>query len=242
MTEADKGGVHVLLKRLRKLIATVRRRPRNIPETERTGHPTKSELHAEHNVDVEDWRSDPGTAPSPVPAPSPVAVPNPVAPPDQVRTELDQAAYDRRSAEVERLRSEDDRADSRRLFTHADREDRRADNARAAAKHGAGPAERMRARAEYEQRSTAADAAREHGRTQYDSAERRAGTARELKSRGLDRELVAIRMRADISQARPVADAVKAGRSGRITARSGGVLARRIRRLAARGRRTGLSR
>ncbi|CED90955.1 hypothetical protein [Actinomyces succiniciruminis] len=160
----------------------------------------------------------------------------------RILAELDRGMYDRRSADIEQFKSEDDRADSRQLFAKADREDRRADEAHAAAKHEADPAERMRAQTEYEQRRTVADAAREDGRMRYDTAERRAETARTLESRGLDRELVAIRMRADISQARPAADAVRAGKPGRTAAHGRSYQSRRMRQFAVQGRRTGLSR
>jgi len=160
----------------------------------------------------------------------------------RILAELDRATHDHRSADIEQLKSEDERADSRQLFAQANREDRRADEAQAAAKHEADPAERMRAQAASEQRRTVADAAREDGRMRYDSAERRAETARTLESRGLDRELVAIRMRADISQARPAVDAVRTGRPGRTAAHGRSYQARSMRQLPAKGRRTALSR
>ena len=46
----------------------------------------------------------------------------------------------------------------------------------------------------------------------YDSSERREGTALDLESRGISEETVATRMRADVSQAKPATEAVKADR------------------------------
>lgn|GEM_PF-507000 len=56
-----------------------------------------------------------------------------------------------------------------------------------------------------------ADELRNQAANSYDSAERREATAQDLESRGLDHELVATRMRADVSQGRPATEAVKPG-------------------------------
>ena len=45
----------------------------------------------------------------------------------------------------------------------------------------------------------------------YDSAERRAATARDLEGKGIDHEVVATRMRADVSQAKPATEATAGG-------------------------------
>lgn len=60
-----------------------------------------------------------------------------------------------------------------------------------------------------EQHETVADRAHEDGRVLYDSAERRKSVAQELEARGVDPEIVATRVRADTSQAKPATDAVK---------------------------------
>ena len=54
---------------------------------------------------------------------------------------------------------------------------------------------------------TRADAVREDGRDLYDTAGRRQGFARELEGKGIDGEVVATRLRADVSQARPATEA-----------------------------------
>jgi hypothetical protein len=69
------------------------------------------------------------------------------------------------------------------------------------------------------------------GLIEYDSAERREGTARELEAAGLDRELVATKMRADVSQAKPATEAVTTTRTGRAAkARTTGVRTARAQR------------
>lgn len=73
-----------------------------------------------------------------------------------------------------------------------------------------------------------ADELREDAANSYDSAERREATAHELESKGLDHELVATRMRADVSQGRPATEAVKPAarpakaRKGRLRGLMGG--------------------
>lgn len=70
----------------------------------------------------------------------------------------------------------------------------------------------MRARTQRTAERRAATApSPEEGRARYDSAERRHVTARELETLGLDQELVATRMRADVSQAKPVSEAIDVG-------------------------------
>ncbi|AYD89936.1 hypothetical protein D5R93_07680 [Actinomyces lilanjuaniae] len=128
----------------------------------------------------------------------------------------DRARYEYADAGAEGVRSAWDRAEAQRLLAQADREDQRAGETAVAAEHEPDPGERARAVAEAEQREVAADRAREDGRTLYDSAERRASTARDLEARGIDREVVATRMRADVSQARPATEAVRARTSRRV--------------------------
>ncbi|WP_277213505.1 hypothetical protein [Isoptericola croceus] len=80
----------------------------------------------------------------------------------------------------------------------------------AAAEHEPDPDERIRAAAQAEQHEAAGDHAREDGRAMYDTAERRDATARDLEGKGLDHELIATRMRADVSQAQPATGATAA--------------------------------
>jgi hypothetical protein len=87
-----------------------------------------------------------------------------------------------------------------------------------------------------EKRETTAAGAREDGRTLYDSAERRSATASGLEAKGIDHEVVATRMRADVSQAKPATEAVKAGSAAKSPK------ARKARGRGAQVHRTGLDR
>jgi len=142
----------------------------------------------------------------------------------------------RAHVQAERTRAAADDAEAVRLLQQADREDARAEQARAAADHEPDPDERARALAEAEQRSTAATGQREDGRALYDSAERRDATASELEAKGIDREVVATRMRADVSQAKPATEAVQGAAPAK------GAKARRTRGRGSQAQRTGLAR
>lgn len=103
-----------------------------------------------------------------------------------VQRELAKSEHDRASVAAEQSRSEQERAEAQRLMTMADQDERRAEESRAAAEHEPDPEERVRA-----------------------AAERRADTAQSLEAQGIDREVVATRMRADVSQGKPATEAVK---------------------------------
>jgi len=81
-----------------------------------------------------------------------------------------------------------------------------------------------------------ARAQREDGHTLHDSAERRSATASDLEAKGIDREVVATRMHADVSQAKPAAEAVKGGPAVK------GAKARKARGRGPQVQRTGLDR
>ena len=121
------------------------------------------------------------------------------------------AEQERAQADAERHRSAAENVEAQQLLTQADQQDRLAEEARAAAEYEPDPQERSRAQAEAEERTIAADAAREDAAAAYDSSERRASTAAELEGKGIDQEVVATRMRADVSQAKPATAAVAAG-------------------------------
>ncbi|QAY65003.1 hypothetical protein ET495_17440 (plasmid) [Xylanimonas allomyrinae] len=167
------------------------------PEASRAERRVRDELRSRYGIDIEDGGSDPEAVRQ------------------RIRLELDRADRDRVSSEAERARAAAENAEAQRLLTQADQEDQRAQETRAAAEHEPDPEERARAQAEAEQREAAGDRTRHDGRALYDSAERRAGTAREMEARGIDREAVATRMRADVSQAKPATEAVAAGSVGR---------------------------
>ncbi|MGJ3404149.1 hypothetical protein [Glutamicibacter sp. Je.9.36] len=161
------------------------------PEAVRAEQRMRDELRTRYSVDVDNTGADPEAVRQ------------------AVQRELAKSEHDRAAAAAEQSRSEQERAEARRLMTMADQDERRAGESRAAAEHEPDPEERVRAAAEAEQREAQADRAREDGRTVYDSAERRAGTAQSLEAQGIDREVVATRMRADVSQGKPATDAVK---------------------------------
>lgn len=162
------------------------------PEAVRAEQRMRDELRTRYGVDVDNNNADPAA----------------------VRAAVERAEQERGQADAERNRAAAESAEAQRLLQEADREERRAVEARAAAVHEPDPDERARAAAEAEQREAAADRAREDGRTMYDSTERRDVTARSLEAKGIDRQVVATRMRADVSQAKPATEAVKgAGKS-----------------------------
>lgn len=132
------------------------------------------------------------------------------AAPAAVEAAIQRADYERAQVDAERTREQAERAEAHRLLGDAAHEGRRADDARAAARHEPDPDERLRAAAEAEQREAAADHLRADSRTRYDSAERRQTAAHELEAKGIDRQLVATKMRADVSQGRPATEAVQA--------------------------------
>src|SRR5690606_8107211 len=131
------------------------------------------------------------------------------ADPAAVRAAVERAVHERAQADGERSRSAAENAEAQRLMTQADQEERRAALPISAAEHEPDAEERVRAAAEAEQREALAERVREDGRNLYDSAERRDGTARELEAKGINAEVVATRMRADVSQGTPATEAVK---------------------------------
>src|SRR5690606_2531238 len=116
------------------------------------------------------------------------------AAPADVQAAIERADRDRAQADAERRREQAERAEAQRLLRDAGHEERRADDARAAAQHEPDPAERLRAVAEAEQREATASYLRADGRALYDSAERRQTTAHHLEAKGIDREVVAAKI------------------------------------------------
>lgn len=167
------------------------------PEAARAEQRVRDEVRSRYGIDVDDAGGDPEAVRQ------------------RIRLELDRADRDRANSEAGRTRAAAENVEAQQLLAQANQEDQRAQEARAAAEHAPDPEGRDRAAAEAEQRETTGDRARQDGRTLYDSAERREGTARELEAQGIDRETVATRMRADVSQAKPATEAVGAGAAGR---------------------------
>lgn len=184
------------------------------PEAVRAEARMRDELRTRYGVDVDATNADPAA----------------------VRAAVAHAAPERDDADAERNRAQAENAEAVRLMQQADRDDARAEQAREAAEHEPDPEERVRAAAEAEQRETSAAGTREDGRTLYDSAERRSATASELEAKGIDREVVEARMHADVSQAKPAAEAVKDAPAAKR------VKARRARGRGPQVQRTGLGR
>lgn len=157
------------------------------PEAARAQHLMRQELRIRYGVDVDQTHADPAA----------------------VRAALERAEQDRARTDAERTRAAAENTEAIRLLQDADQEDARAERARAAAEHEPDSAERARAAAEAVQHERHAGRALKDGSALYDSAERRAVTASELEAKGIEHEVVATRMRADLSQGKPATEAVK---------------------------------
>lgn len=188
------------------------------PEAARAEERVRSEIRGRYGVDVDDAGADPERVRQ------------------LVRLELDRAERDRAAGEEQAARAARESVEAQQLLAHANQQDAQAEAARAASEHEPDPQDREAAAVQAEQHGATADSAREDGRTLYDSAERREGTARELESKGVSREVVATRMRADVSQAKPATEAVKGAGAGRTA------VARKRRGRVAQAQRSGLDR
>lgn len=160
------------------------------PEAVRAEQRIRDEVRTRYGIDVDNTGADPEAVRQ------------------TIRLELDRAERDRANAAAEQARAQQENAEAQLLMVQADQEDRRAEAARAAAEHEPDPDERIRAAAAAEQSEALAAQASADGATMYDSAERREDTARDLESRGISSEVVATRMRADVSQSKPATEAV----------------------------------
>lgn len=137
--------------------------------------------------------------------------------PVAVREAVERAERERSQSDEQRRRATAEEIEAAALLRHAEAADRDAEDRRTAAEHTPDVDEQERllsAAAEHEKR---ADAARSEAQPRYDSAERRAATAHALEQQGIGHEAVAAKMRADVSQAKPATEAVKAkpGRSAK---------------------------
>ncbi|MEL7978376.1 hypothetical protein AAG589_21095 [Isoptericola sp. F-RaC21] len=126
----------------------------------------------------------------------------------QLLSEEQRATIENERARDEKAAARRDETDAAQLMHQATLDEARADEARAAAEHEPDPEDRVQAAAEAERHEAAAAQGRGDGAMAYDSAERRAATARDLEAKGIDHETVATRMRGDVSQAKPATAAV----------------------------------
>lgn len=124
------------------------------------------------------------------------------ADPEAVRRAMEQAQHNLTTAGEENRRAAQEAAEAQRLMNQADAQERAAENTRQAAEHEPDPQDSAQATAGAAERHRVASTDR------YDGAERRAATAQTLEESGIDGEVVAIRMRADASQAHPATEAV----------------------------------
>lgn len=162
------------------------------PEAVRAEQRMRDEVRTRYGVDVDATNADPAA----------------------VRAAVERAEQDRaQGAGGEREKAAAETAEAAQLMAQADRDERAAEQARAAAEHEPDPAERSEAREVVEQHQAAAETARAGAEPLYDSAERREATAREMEARGVAPEQVATVMRADVSQAKPATEAAKSPRT-----------------------------
>lgn len=157
------------------------------PEADRAAQRIQDEVKARYGVDVATAKADPA------------AVRDYIA---RAETLRDQAGQERNTSAAEL-------GEAQLLLAEADIADRIAEVAREAAEHEPDPQEREDALALAEHEDAHADGLAEDGRNMYDSAERRQDLATDLETKGVDREVVATRVRADVSQAKPAAEATK---------------------------------
>ena len=139
----------------------------------------------------------------------------------------DQARAD---AAGERRRAAVDEAEAVALLQHADAAERDAAERRAEAEHTTDAAEAERLQATAVDGDGRATAGRGEAELRYDSAERRSGTAQELEHRGVSKDAIAAKMRADVSQAKPATEAVKSAPSRATKARPGRARAAKVQR------------
>lgn len=160
------------------------------PEAMRAEHRIRDEVRTRYGIDVDNTGA------------------NPEAVRQTIRLELERAERDRANAAAEQTRAQQENAEAQHLMAQADHEDQRADQARASAQYEPDPDERIRAAAIAEQAEALSEQASADRATRYDSAERRQGTARDLEAKGISSEVVATRLRADVSQGKPATEAV----------------------------------
>lgn len=131
--------------------------------------------------------------------------------PDAVRSALHHTGQ----SEAARGRANGDQAEAQLLMLQADQEEAGRDDARVAAEHEPEAPGREAAAGVAEQAGAHSAQTREDGTSLYDSAQRRARTARELEDQGIAPDLVGTRMRGDVSQAKPAIDAVGTATKGK---------------------------
>lgn len=170
---------------------------REEPEAVRAERRISQELRARYGIDAAHAGADPA-----------------------VRTAVERAQQDRAQGADGRADAATDQAEAQVLLTLAEQQDRRADEAREAAVHEPDPNERAEATALATANQDGADVSRGSGEALYDSTERREHTARDLEARGVGEAAKAARMSADVSQARPATEAVRAAAIGRSAATS----------------------
>jgi len=133
---------------------------------------------------------------------------DPAAVRNLLHLELERAERARDMSHEERGRQREDEAEAHRLQNEAQEAERSGDEAEQTA-HDPDAEIRAAAQAERAEAQEAAAASMEDSSYAYDSAERREAMAEDLRSRGIDSEVVASRMRADTSQARPATEATR---------------------------------
>lgn len=113
------------------------------------------------------------------------------------------------AADAEERAAQRERDGGHLLDRDAEAEHKKADEAEAAVQSTDDPEEREKAQQEAETSHDRGQQDAGDAEVRYDSAERREASAAELERKGVDRELVDTKTRADVSQGKPATDAVK---------------------------------
>lgn len=169
--------------------ATAKAWEQHDPEAANAKNRVEDELRNRYGVDVNDVDADP----------------------TRVREQVARLEAERVEslAAEERSKEAQERADAERLMREGDQLDNAAEQSAAAAVFEPDPAERESASTEGETLRSSATETRDESGLAYDSAERRSTTAANLEGRGFDQRSVQARMSADVSQGKPVTEAVK---------------------------------
>lgn len=168
------------------------------PEAAHAEHRIRDEVRSRYGIDVQNTGADPAA----------------------VQAALTRAAADRGNAGAERSRAAREAAEAHQLTQEGERSDRDAQEHRGSTAHpteglsserdhGAENKQSSDERTAAEREQAHADGTHAAAAPEYDSAERREATAADLLAHGIDGDVVATRMRSDISQGRTAAAATQ---------------------------------
>lgn len=156
------------------------------PDAVRAEQRIRDELQTRYDIDVNDTGADP----------------------QAVKAAVERAERLQADGLAERRAAAAEEAEAVRILAEADRTERAADEQHAVAEHAPTNEEVIAANTRADLHDREAQDARDQAAPLYDSAERRKATAREMETKGIDQRVVASRMQADVSQAKPATAAV----------------------------------